>query len=108
MSLKQMKTQLSLWMRHLFAHSYMVGMTFVQRASLQFEDPHTILIAMRKEIGDLRLIQDLLHTQSDTLILQADTSIFSSAGPGAQIESVTNQSDALIQYFSVVFNYGII
>lgn len=57
---------------------------------------------MRKEIGDQKLIQDLFHTQVDTLILQAEKSVFRvSVGEEAKNAPPTNLMPHLIFQFSV-------
>lgn len=65
-----------------------------RKNSRQFEDLQTLLIDMKKEIGDLKLIQDLLGTQVDTLMLHGDKSVLSTVGSGRSKESAKIGCDA--------------
>lgn len=75
-----------------------------RKISRQIEDLQAKLIDMKKENGDLQLIQVLLCTQDETLILQADKSVFSIVGSGRSETSASNFCDALISDFSLISN----
>lgn len=96
-------------MIHPFADCYWVVMQLCAETFLANSKIFTPYWSIWQEkLVILSLFQDVPRTNVDTLVPQADKSVFSSVGLGGSKKYATNQCSFLITYFSVLPNECII